>query len=353
MKILTVFTPTFNRKHTLVRTYESLRRQTNHDVDWLIVDDGSSDGTMEWVKSLGKLSAVESQVERGVKSRLRFDWMGRIVDGDDDNHFIIESTFCDGQPLRIEYIFKPNGGLYTGYNVAYQTIQTELCVCIDSDDFMPDDAVEKIIKRWKEYYPDGTLTSAVSPLTGREYCGIQGLDFDINTNAPIGGFFPLDLKEIFSHELHLRKIHSGDTKQVMRTELMREVAPMIGFEGEKNFNPVYMLSNVCDKYPILILNENLCTVEYQIGADSMSQGIFRQYINSPRSFAKMRLQEMTLVHNTWNDRFRSAIHYVSSCVIARENQWLSSVSNKGLVIIAAPLGYLLSLYVRMKNANIH
>lgn len=346
MKTLTVFTPTYNRKHTLPRTFESLCRQTCDDFEWLIIDDGSSDGTREWVESLGeRLEVIGERLEDcEFKS---FDWMGRVLhenqnENRNDDYFKIivdRSLTSHLSPLTITYIYKPNGGLYTGYNVAYQTIMTELCVCIDSDDFMPDDAVEKIISVW----------SNLSEGDKQRLCGIEGLDFDINTNQPIGGYFPQDLHEVYLHDLHLKKLHSGDTKQVLRTELMRRVAPMIGFEGEKNFNPVYMLLQVCDKYPMIVMNENLCTVEYQIGADSMSQGIFKQYVNSPRSFAKMRLQEMTLVHNTWKDRFRSAVHYVSSCIIAKDGKWLKNSTNIGLTILAAPFGVLMCCLIKYKT----
>ncbi len=78
-----------------------------------------------------------------------------------------------------------------------------------------------------------------------------------------------------------------------------------------NITKIYIMIQVCEQSPLLIINANMCWVEYQIGADSMSQGIFRQYVNSPRSFAKLRLLEMTLKHNTLKDKCRSAIHYVS------------------------------------------
>lgn len=326
-KTLTVFTPTYNRKHILYRTYDSLCRQTSCDFEWLIIDDGSIDGTQEWVESLGEKLTMEG---------VRFDWMGRPLSQVDSSHFVIMSNdTISGHSLRIEYIQKPNGGLYTGYNTAYATIQTELCVCIDSDDFMPDDAVEKILHLWKEKGSD-------------RFCGIEGLDFDIHTNSPIGGYFPQGLESVYLHELNIRKIHSGDTKQVMRTQLMREVIPMEGFKGEKNFNPIYLLIQVCDKYPLLVLNENICTVEYQIGVDSMSQGIFKQYLDSPKSFAKMRLLEMSLQRNTLKDKFRSAIHYVSSCIIARDKQWFRKSSNKVLILLACPFGFILYFYIKYK-----
>ena len=335
MKTLTVFTPTYNRVHTIVRTYESLCRQSSDDFNWLIIDDGSSDGTREWVEHLG---------EKISNSGTCFDWMGRILNGEDRNHFVIKI-----EKFAIEYVYKPNGGLYSGYNVAYATIQTELCVCIDSDDYMPDDAVEKIISIWRHYYPTDSRTLKVSPLTSKEYCGIQGLDYNVVDRKPIGGFFPDGLKEVFLHELHLKKMHSGDTKQVLRTDLMKKVSPMIGYEGEKNFNPIYMMIQVCDQYPLLILNENLCWVEYQIGADSMSQGIFRQYVNSPRSFAKLRLLEMTLKHNTLKDKCRSAIHYVSSCLLIKDKEWLRKSPEKLLTLLLTPVGFVLYCYIRFKN----
>lgn len=339
MKTLTVFTPTYNRKHTLPRTYESLCRQTCRDFDWLVVDDGSSDGTREWIESLGQKATSSGQ---------QFDWMGRIVSSLDANdreagrksdvntsdHFIVQTP-----NVRIEYIYKPNGGLYTGYNVAYQTIETELCVCIDSDDYMPDDAVEKIVGKW----------SGQSEEEKKKYCGITGLDFNVVDKKPIGGYFPDGIESIWFNDLRLKNLHVGDTKQVMRTVLMRDVAPMEGFEGERNFNPIYMLIQVLDKYPVLLLNDNLCWVEYQIGADSMSQGIFKQYVNSPRSFAKMRKLEMCLEHNTMKDRIRSAIHYVSSCMIAKDRNWLQDSPEKMLTLMIAPLGMLLYIFIKYKT----
>ena len=46
---ITVFTPTFNRAHTLPRTYESLKNQRDKRFVWLIVDDGSTDDTKQLV----------------------------------------------------------------------------------------------------------------------------------------------------------------------------------------------------------------------------------------------------------------------------------------------------------------
>lgn len=326
MKTLTVFTPTYNRKHTLPRTYESLCRQTCDDFEWLIIDDGSTDGTREWVESLG---------EKIVDKRKCYDWMGRVQDVETIGGFVIEVPLLLHQSkLRIHYIYKENGGLYTGYNVAYSAIETELCVCIDSDDYMPDDAVEKIVRRWQ------TRSKA------QEYAGIEGLDFNVVDGKPIGGSFPVNLQEAFHAEIN----HAGDTKQAMRTDLMKQVAPQLGYKGEKDFNPFYMLSQVLDRFPVLIINDNLCWVEYQIGADSMSQGIWKQYRRSPRSYARYRINQMQLKHgNSWKRRFQLCVHYVSSCILSGDRDWLRNTPLKGVTILAIPFGLFLTLLVLGKS----
>ena len=327
MKLLTIFTSTYNRKHTICRTFQSLLRQTCKDFNWLIIDDGSSDGTKEWVESLGLGAWVNSPV---------YDWMGRKTSDYSNNvHFVVDIPTDDGHSLHIDYIRKPNGGLYTGYNVAYDFIQTELCVCIDSDDFAPDDAVEKISKLWKEKGSD-------------KYCGIIGLDFYLD-NSPIGGYFPKGMTECYRSDLFTKNIHHGDCKEIMRTTLMRKVAPQIGFEGEKNFNPAYMLYQVWDKYPLLTINENLCFVDYQLGLDSMSQAIFKQYVDSPRSFAKLRILHFNLQRYPYLFKFKEAAHYISSCIFSKDKNWLRKSPMKLTTIIAIPLGLLFYTIIKFKN----
>jgi glycosyltransferase involved in cell wall biosynthesis len=290
---LTVFTPTYNRAHTLPRLYRSLCRQTNKNFLWLVVDDGSTDNT-----------------------RL-------LIDG-----YIKEGV------IPIDYIYKENGGLYTGYNVAYEHIDTELNVCVDSDDFMPDNAIALIVDTWR------VRGSSM-------YAGIIGLDFYSDREDPIAGYFPDGMSECYLLDLYIHKIHHGDSKQVMRTELMKRVAPQIGFPEEKNFNPIYMLLQVCDDYPLLVLNRNLCYVEYQ-KEDSMSANIFRQYIDSPRSFAKTRRLEMSLKRSTFRNNVRSAIHYVAECMIAGDSDWLKKSPRKLMTLAVAPVSCLLLIYIKLK-----
>lgn len=291
-KSLTIFTPTYNRANLLKRGYESLLRQTVKDFVWLIIDDGSIDNTKELVQN----------------------WINE-------------------NQIHISYIYKSNGGLHTGYNTAINNIKTELCVCIDSDDYMPDDGVEKIINFWKA---NGS----------NKVAGILGLDFTLD-NKPIGGYFPSHIKELKIIEMAHKYKHYGDVKIVHRTELLKAVAPMPTFEGEKNFNPIYLFHLIDIKYPLLLLNDNLCFVEYQpLG---MSDQIFKQYVNSPRSFSELRKLIMSRKEASIKLKYRNAIHYVSSQIMIRNKNWLKESPQKLLTILAIPLGAILYLYIQYKS----
>lgn len=58
--------------------------------------------------------------------------------------------------------------MHTAHNIAYENIDTELNVCIDSDDCLAEEAVQKILNKWEAVKDFG-------------YAGIIGLDADMNT----------------------------------------------------------------------------------------------------------------------------------------------------------------------------
>ena len=145
---LTIFTPAYNRAYTLHKCYESLKKQTNKDFEWLIIDDGSTDNTRELVQS----------------------WIEENI-------------------IPIKYHYQKNQGMHGAHNTAYELIDTELNVCIDSDDYMPDDAVEKILKFWDKNKSDNIA-------------GIAALDA-YESGEVIGNTFPEDLKTSTSLSLFI------------------------------------------------------------------------------------------------------------------------------------------------------
>lgn len=296
MARLTVFTPTYNRADLLVRGYEALKRQTSKDFLWMIIDDGSTDNTPEIVK-------------QWIKEEHGFE---------------------------IRYIKKENGGLHTGYNTAIANADTELMVCVDSDDYMPDHAVEIILSFWDKEGSD-------------QYAGIVGLDFDMKDHL-IGDPLP-DQKTVNLIDLLVGKypIVNGDRTNVIRTELYKEVAPMKSFPGEKNFNPHYMHLQISQKYDFLVLNENLKYVEYQEGG--MTNSMWKQYLNSPNSFAETRLLYLSFAQAGFPFKCRNMIHYISSCRIAHRKGAIRKIKEKGLFIVLYPIGICFSHLVKKKGSS--
>lgn len=289
---LTIFTPAYNRAHTIGRTYDSLCRQTCKDFEWLIIDDGSSDNTRELVEG----------------------WMTE-------------------NKIPIHYIYQENQGMHGAHNTAYKNIQTELNTCIDSDDWMPDDAVEIIIKLWNEKKDD-------------KYAGIVGLDYS-NKGHLIGSRFPDDM-----HETTLTGFYDsgglGDKKQVYRTDVVQKYPEYPRFEGERYFSLGYKYLLIDQDYTLLTVNKPLVIVDYQL--DGSSFGMYRQYWNNPQGFMYLRKVHMKY-YKKWKDRFRSCIHYVSHCIRAKEITKLFSNPCPGLTFCALVPGVALYLLTRYKVAH--
>lgn len=291
---LTVFTPAYNRADLLSRCYESMKRQTCKDFIWMIIDDGSTDNTRDLVEQ----------------------WIKEKVD------------------FRVQYYYKENGGLHTAYNEAIFHIETELCVCIDSDDYMPDDAVEKILSFWAA---NGS----------KQVAGIVGLDYDLEGNI-IGDPLP-EQKTVNLIDLLVGKypIHNGDRTNVVRTELYKKYAPMKVFPGEKNFNPHYMHLQISQEFDFLVLNENLRYVEYQ--PTGMSNSMLKQYYNSPNSFAEIRKLYLSFPNTKFKFKLRHSIHLVSSCILAgNAMRAIKESPCKGVTFLAIPFGAVLAFYIKAK-----
>lgn len=291
IKTLTVFTPTYNRAYCLENCYQSLKTQTNNNFIWLIVDDGSTDNTKSLVNS----------------------WiMERKVD--------------------IKYFWQENQGMHGAHNTAYHLIETELNVCIDSDDTMPPNAVENIISFWREQGSD-------------QYSGIVGLDAS-NDHHIIGTQLPRNLKSSTLYDLYYKHRVTGDKKLVYRTELTK-MFPYPLFKNEKYVGLAYKYYKLDQKYEMLLLNEVLCQVEYL--QDGSSFNMFNQYRNNPNGFAFYRKELMKLPFASLSFKFRQAIHYVSSSIICKNKRFLEETPLKGLTLLAMPFGFLLYLYIQQKQ----
>ena len=293
MPLLTVFTPAFNRAHTLPRTYASLLGQTCQDFEWLIIDDGSSDGTESLVKG----------------------WM------------------AEGK-IPIRYIYQQNQGMHGAHNTAYRNISSELNTCIDSDDYMPSDAVEKIVSFWREY-------------GSGDYAGIVGLDY-AESGGLIGTSFPPGMRETTLSGFYSSG-GRGDKKLVYRTDIIKRYPEYPVFRGEKYFSLGYKYLLIDQDFKLLTLNEPLVIVDYQI--DGSSFNMYRQYWNNPNGFMFLRKEHMRL-HPSRLKQFRSCIHYVSHALRAGRREELFNNPCPVLTMLAIIPGvalYLKTWYMVRKD----
>lgn len=294
MATITVFTPAYNRAKTLPRTYSSLVKQDCKDFVWLIVDDGSTDETGELVKK----------------------WKQA------DNGF------------EIRYIYKENGGMHTAHNTAYENIDTELNVCIDSDDCLAEGAIKKIVLTWQK-------------IKHRGYAGIIGLDADMEGNI-IGKDFPDGLKETTLTGYYAAG-GFGDKKLVYRTDVIKNYPPYPVFPGEKYVALAYKYRLIDQDYRLGVLNDVLCNVEYQ--DDGSSATMWKQYVKNPKGFAfwrKICMKYPMSKKRLWID----CIHYVSESIISGNKQFIQESPKRIMTVIAIPFGVILSIYTRKKAKNL-
>ncbi|WP_168122741.1 glycosyltransferase family 2 protein [Paenibacillus sp. HB172176] len=295
MRTLTVFTPTYNRSYCLGQLYESLKRQKNDDFEWLIIDDGSTDNTEELVQG----------------------WLAEAQ-------------------ISMTYIKQENQGMHGAHNTAYENIRTELNVCMDSDDYMPHDAIDKIISFWKTH-------------GSNKVSGFVALDAYTDGRI-IGTRLPDKLEASTLFDLYAKHGVTGDKKLVYRTELAK-LYPYPLFQGERYVGLAYKYYKLDEHYPLLLCNEVLCIVEYM--EDGSSRNMLRQYRINPRGFAFYRKSLMELSLASAGFKYRQAVHYISSSLFSRNRNWFKESPKKGLTLLAIVPGLLLHLFIvsRMNRLN--
>jgi len=209
---VTVFTGTFNRRHTLERTYHSLQKQTFKDFEWLIIDDGSTDGT-------GALVA---------------EWLK------------------DENPFPIVYHWKPNGGLHTAHNLAISLALGEYFTTLDSDDWYDPEALMLLTNQWNSLQASKKL----------EISNIEGLCRHADGTL-IGALYPTDVYESDNFSIRKHKFPM-DTLGMYRLDVLKEFPFPEGYEG-CFIESSLVWNRIANKYKTLFLNKTIGYKEYLQG----------------------------------------------------------------------------------------
>jgi glycosyltransferase involved in cell wall biosynthesis len=166
---ITVLTPTFNRKGLLPRAHRSLEAQTFRRFEWVIVDDGSTDGTGEMAD----------------------EWSA-------------QSSF------RIRYLWQENAGKHVALNRGIGLASGVLLVILDSDDRLAPHALEHIWRSW-ESIPEGERAS---------FAGVAGHYADPSGQL-VGTRFPKDVLDSDAVEIRAKHRVRGDKLEAYRTNVLR------------------------------------------------------------------------------------------------------------------------------------
>lgn len=229
MKKITILTPSYNRAHTLPALYESLLKQDTDVFEWLVVDDGSTDATRKLVEG----------------------WQG------------------EGK-ISIRYLHKQNGGKHTALNEGIRLIESELTFIVDSDDWLPENAVEIILQYHEKYremeglcgysflrfYPDGKVNDAFYPQDER-------IDTYINARINAG--------------------IAGDKAEVFFTDVLRQY-PFPVYEGEKFVPEDLIWVQMSGPYKMVHINRCVYISDYLEGGLTCSGK--RMKIHSPKAMTE-------------------------------------------------------------------
>lgn len=224
--MITVFTPSYNRKNELKQLYESLLKQDTNEFEWLIVDDGSKDGTKDYIKKLQRENKI-----------------------------------------LINYIYKDNGGKQSAYNTGLEKAKGDVFLCIDSDDILKDNVLDGIISDFEKIGKENLLA------------GIMYLQSYIKDDNIIGTKFPDDnMKETYYNVYNKYKV-TGDKLIVLKTDIARKYYfPII--KGEKFVPEALIFNRISLEYQFLCLNKVVASKEYL--EDGYSNNYFNLVKRNPK-----------------------------------------------------------------------
>ena len=252
---VSILTPTYNRGDLLLRLYKSILQQSYRNFEWVIIDDGSTDDTR---------NIVEGKILNDV---------GR-------------------KGLNVRYIYKDNGGKHTAVNMGVRLANGELIFIADSDDMLPDNAIETIINEWM-----GIKDKS-------KFAGICGLDASFDGKI-IGSGLPAETIDSTSIDVRFNKGVTGDMKEVFLKSVLLEF-PFPEVPEERFCPEVLVWNRIATRYKLRYINKIIYLAEYQPGGITsyITQVRMRSPIATTTTYAEMLKYDVPLL-----EKVKSAVNY--------------------------------------------
>ena len=224
---MTVFTPTYNRAYIIDNLYRSLQHQTFLDFEWLIVDDGSTD----------------------------------------DSETVIRRWQAKNNTFQIRYYKKENGGKCSAINMGLELAQGELFFTVDSDDYLTDDALEKVVS-WEASLPKN-----------QKFCGVAG-NLGTTKDTTSNRIFNLPFFE--GSALDRYKMVDGERAMVFYTEIHKQYLYPL-FKGETFMTEAVTWNRMAaDGYKIRFYNDIIWVYEYK--EDGLTKAGSSVFLNNPKGY---------------------------------------------------------------------
>ncbi|MBE6563534.1 MAG: glycosyltransferase family 2 protein [Ruminococcaceae bacterium] len=286
MKLLTIYTPAYNRREHLKKAYDSLVAQTSSDFIWLVVDDGSTDGTEELMAE-----------------------------------FIAENK------IEIKYIKKENGGKHTATNVALEKCNTELIMlALDSDDFLKENAVSRVVEDYCK--------------TGGKYNGYVYMKED-SRGKLFEKKYSDDLSVMSWQEAVVGGHFDGEALLILKSSYAGKFSyPVI--EGEKFFTEAYVYLQMTE--PFLWSRESIYVAEYL--EDGYTKNIMKSFVGNPVSYM-MYNSLRTELYTSPVKRLKYGAYYCGFSMLARERGFVKKCPKPLWALLSLPFG--LAFYLLLKS----
>lgn len=249
---ITIFTPTYNRCHTLHRLYESLCKQSICDFEWLVVDDGSTDSTQQWFETINKAK------------------------------------------FPIRYIRQNNGGKHTAINTGVVNACADWFFIVDSDDYLPPSSIETILK----------YTNQIQEK--KEFCGVSGLRFWSDGKSAVSGDMNFDIIDSDAMEIRVKYGYKGDMAEIWRTTILKQF-PFPVYSDEKFMTEGIVWSRISRCYKIRYFNENIYMGDRL--SDGLIMNIRKHQHNSPKGSMLAAVEYAKDKRRTLIMRIKCAISY--------------------------------------------
>lgn len=277
---VTIFTPAYNRGYILNRLYESLLRQTDQRFCWLIVDDGSTDETEKLV-----------------------------------------SIWMKENKINIVYYKQENQGKPTAHNKGVELTKTELFTCVDSDDYLTDDAVAEIMQTW-----DKIPSDCIGILAYRMREGGEALTRCINETVT-----KETLRYLYDHGL------SGDTFLIFRSDVLKKFA-FPKFAGEKFIPEAYLYDLLDREGKLFLLRKAIYVCEYL--PDGYTASMTKLLYENPEGYFCYINQRLRF-DRAIKQRFTDSIRYDAMAIAHQKKRIVRDAVYPFYALLAYPAGGLL------------